>query len=198
MPKLTILLFVEDRAQESFIKPLLARICREAGAEATISVRSASRGFGQVKHRLDQLLKDWQKGQQSLPDVIVAAADANSVGYNQRKREIQQAAGAPLADLLVVAIPDPHIERWLLLDSLAFKKVLGQGCPAPDRIYDKERYKQLFSDAVRATGVDPPLGGIEYAEELANAVNLQTLAGQDRGFESLWRDFRQALRRLAR
>ena len=197
MRKLTILLFVEDKAQEFFLKPLLARLSRDAGADVSISVRSASRGFGRVKQKLEQLFQAWRRDQHALPDLIVAAADANSVGYNQRRKEILDAAG-DLADHVVVAIPDPYIERWLLLDSQAFKEVIGQGCPAPDRVYEKERYKQLLSDAVRNAGIDPALGGLEYAEDLANALNFQTLANQDKGFENLCRDFRQALRRLTR
>jgi hypothetical protein len=55
-------------------------------------------------------------------------------------------------------VPDPHIERWLLLDSQAFKEVLHRGCSAPDQKCDRDRYKLLLDEAVRAAEVEPLLG----------------------------------------
>ena len=50
---------------------------------------------------------------------------------------------------VIYAIPDPHIERWLLLDSAAFKKVLDKGCSAPTQKCERGLYKRLLLQAVR-------------------------------------------------
>ncbi len=55
--------------------------------------------------------------------------------------------------ITIYAIPDPHLERWLLLDSAAFKHVLGRGCSAPDQKCEKERYKQLLIQAILEAGL---------------------------------------------
>ena len=47
-------------------------------------------------------------------------------GFLQREKEINQAT-SDLADRVIYMIPQPHIERWLFLDSEAFKKVIWQG-----------------------------------------------------------------------
>ena len=48
--------------------------------------------------------------------------------FQNEKAEINQVT-SDLADLVISMVPEPHIERWLLLDSEAFKTVFGKGCP---------------------------------------------------------------------
>ena len=79
-----------------------------------------------------------------------------------------------------------HIERWLLLDSSAFKRVLGKGCAAPDSKCGRDRYKQLLINAVRSAGLSPLLGGLEHAKNLINAMDLQRMANQDHSFGQLY------------
>ena len=86
------------------------------------------------------------------------------------------------------AIPDPHIERWLLLDSAAFKAVLGRGCDVPQQKCERRRFKRLLLEAVRATGVTPLLGGIEYTEPLVKAMDLRRLESADESLGRLLKD----------
>ena len=86
---------------------------------------------------------------------------------------------SPSQGWVIYAIPDPHIERWLLLDSGAFKTVLGKGCPAPDQKCERDRYKYLLLEAIRGAGITPLLGGIEHAEDLVKAMDLQYLEQAD-------------------
>ena len=53
----------------------------------------------------------------ALPDLLIVGRDANCQGYLKRGRNWSRPphCGCPV----VYAIPDPHIERWLLLDSAA-------------------------------------------------------------------------------
>lgn len=90
-----------------------------------------------------------------------------------------------MTDFTVCAVPDPHIERWLLLDSAAFKEVLGKGCPAPDQRCERDRYKQQLLQAIRDTGRTPLLGGMEHAESLINAFDIARIAHTDNSFGKL-------------
>ena len=88
------------------------------------------------------------------------------------------------------AIPDPHIERWLLLDSSAFKKVMGKGCSAPVQKCERDLYKKLLWEAMLNIGVTPPLGGIEYSDALVNAMNLERLERTEASLGKLLKELR--------
>ena len=91
---------------------------------------------------------------------------------------------------MILAIPDPHIERWLLLDGAAFKAVFGKGCDAPDQKCDRGRYKQRLIEAIYATGTIPRLGGIEYAEDIVEQININRAVRVDRSFRRFVADLR--------
>ena len=113
-------------------------------------------------------MRDLKRQGDLRPDLIVVATDANCKGLNERMREI---SGREEPAPMILAIPDPHIERWLLLDGAAFKTVFGKGCDAPDQKCDRNRYKQRLIEAIHATGTIPILGGIEYAEDIVQQIN---------------------------
>ena len=74
---------------------------------------------------------------------------------NERRKEFDQADSlAPI----VLATPDPHVERWLLLDGAAFRQVFGRGCDAPNLRCDRDLYKQRLVAAILAAGITPTLG----------------------------------------
>ena len=83
--------------------------------------------------------------------MIIVATDGNCKGFLERKRQIEEVVKS-FSGLVICAIPDPHIERWLLLDSAAFKKVLGKGCAAPTYKCQRDLYKQLLGDAIVDAG----------------------------------------------
>ena len=155
-----IALFVEDNAHREVVGALLRRLANESGLAVHLDWRSAIRGRGRVAQELKRFLNDLAR-QGGHPDLIVVATDANCNGLRQRIREVDPSATvSPVA----LAVPDPHIERWLLLDGAAFKAVFGKGCRAPDQKCDRGRYKHQLSEAIRANDIVPRLGGIEYAK----------------------------------
>lgn len=77
-------------------------------------------------------------------------------------------------------IPDPHIERWFLLDSEAFKNVYGMGCAKPDYKCERDRYKRILLNAIYQATKTPPIDGTERLEELVNAMDLQRIEQADR------------------
>lgn len=176
-----IVLFVEDVAHYEIIRTLLERLAVLHGVRIRLDWRNTRRGHGAVIGELRQFLRDLQRSIRRLPDLLIVATDANCKGYAQRVKEIRTAADLPeLSGLpIVCAVPDPHIERWLLVDSAAFKHVFGRGCDAPDLKCERDRYKQQLAQNIRRAGVAPSLGGVEFAADLMAALDLERAATLD-------------------
>lgn len=184
-----IALFVEDFAHKEFLAALLQRLAAEYGVTVHLDWRNARRGHGAVVTELRQFLRDLQWGRDALPDLVVVATDANCKGLVERMRQITEVTGK--VDVpAVCAVPDPHIERWLLVDSAAFKTVFGRGCNAPDQKCERMRYKKMLIDAIRASGVTPSLGGIEFADDIVAAMDLTRAAAADASLSRLIEDLR--------
>ena len=179
-----IVLFAEDHAHQAFLDPLLKRLAKEQGIDVKLVCLNARRGHGAVIKELKQFLRDLQRGYAGSPDLIVVATDANCKGLNYRVKEITDVTKS-VPGSVVCAVPDPHIERWLLLDSAGFKTVFGRGCNAPDQKCERHRYKKALIDAIRQAGVTPSLGGIEFAADLVSAMDLRRAAQADHSFERL-------------
>ena len=173
-----VALFVEDNAHRKVIGALLRRVADESGLTVRLDWRSAVGGRGRVVQELKRYLRDLTT-QGGHPDLIVVATDANCTGLQQRIREVDASAAV---SPVVLAVPDPHIERWLLLDGAAFRSVFGKGCDAPDKKCDRGRYKHQLFEAVRATGVVPQLGGIQYAEDIVQHMDIERTAQADPSF----------------
>ena len=188
-----IVLFVEDFAHRQIIGPLVERIAGEQAIAVRLDWRSAVRGHGQVSRELGAYLRDVDRQGEPWPHLIVVATDANCKGLNERAKEIGRRIGQAPAPV-VLAVPDPHVERWLLLDGAAFKAVFGQGCDAPDRKCDRDRYKRRLIKAIRGTGVTPSLGGIEYAEDIVRKMDVERAKQADKSFARFVDDLRTTFR----
>ena len=186
-----IALFVEDDAHQQVLGALVRRVATDCNVAVRLDWRSAVGGHGKVVAEFDDYMRDLRRQGSPSPDMIIVATDANCKGLNERAKEIGKPdAPAPM----VLAIPDPHIERWLLLDGAAFKAVLGTGCDAPDQKCDRGRYKQRLIEAIHAAGTTPLLGGIEYAEDIVRAMDIDRAARQDRSFKRFVGDLRDTFR----
>jgi len=136
-----IKLFVEDRGHEAFLQALVDRLATQYHLSIERSFPSARGGHGTVISKLKNYIADLKD--KGLPDLLIVAIDGNCKGYTVRKQEIEHALkGYP--GQVIYAIPDPHVERWYLLDSAAFKSALGKGCSAPAQKCDRDRYKRLL------------------------------------------------------
>ena len=188
-----VVLFTEDLAHDAFLKPLISRLASIHAIPVAIQPRSTRGGHSMVIRALRRYLRELRTGQSSPPDLLVIATDANCRTHQGRRREIE-AETEDFRDSVVCAIPDPHIERWLLLDSAAFKAVLGKGCSPPDRKCERRRYKRVLIEAVRDAGVTPLLGGIEHAEEIIQAMDLHRMEQADESLGKLLRDLNARFR----
>ncbi|WP_242529144.1 DUF4276 family protein [Methylacidimicrobium sp. B4] len=97
----------------------------------------------------------------------------------------------------MLAIPDPHVERWLLLDGEAFKKVLGKGCQTPDQKCDRGRYKDALNRAISDAGKTPLISSIEWARDIIDKMDLARAAGADPSLKRFLDDLRKALQEVA-
>lgn len=175
-----VALFVEDYAHRQFVGVLVERLARKRGIETRLDWRNALGGHGKVAQEFARYMRDLDRQGGRPPDLLVVATDANCEGPNARAQKFPDGVGPTP---LVRAIPDPHIERWLLLDGAAFKSAVGRGCDAPDLKCDRNRYKRLLIEAIRAAGIAPILGGIEFAEDIAREMSLTRAARADRSFK---------------
>jgi len=172
MPEIT--LFCEDSFHEKFIGALLRRFGSQYGVGVTSRFLSAQGGLPRMHSEFKGFLRDLSIQRQHLPDSIIVVVDANCQGYNGRKEVMDSVLAnySQFQRLVSYAIPDPHIERWMLVDPKAFQTVFGRGCTLPSIKCAKDEYKKLLRREIRESGIEAPLGGQEYAEDIVMAMNL--------------------------
>lgn len=170
-----ISLFAEDEAHEDFLTTLAQRFAETYRVEIEMTTYSVSGGYGRVISELKQYHRDLQSHQEALPHLILVGTDGNCKKLPEREQEIRQAISG-FTDFVISAIPEPHIERWLLLDAEAFKTVFGKGCPAPDKKCERDRYKRLLLNAILQAGSEPSLTNFGYVADIVNAMNFQRMA----------------------
>ena len=191
-----IALFVEDFAHQQVIGAFVTRIAEEFGIEANMEWRNATGGYSKVVGNLKNYLSDLRR-QGGSPDLILVATDANCKGLNERTKELKGQAGnqSDVLSPIIYVIPDPHIERWLLLDGAAFKAVFGKGCSPPDQKCERNRYKECLVEAILGTGISPILGGTEYAEDIVREMNIDRSARADKSFRRFMDELQNEFRR---
>ena len=187
-----ISLFGEDAGHELVLKALISRLSSEHHTDVRIASLSATGGVTKVHYEFGMYLRDVQRGRLSTPDLIVVATDGNCKGHTARRQEIEKAADPypSLSDLILYAIPDPHIERWLLSDPNAFRAALGRGCNVPHQKCERNYYKNALANEVRESGVKPILGGLEYADDITTNMNFATAEKNDPSLGRMVRELR--------
>ena len=191
MNSLTLVdLFVEDQAHEEFLKAMLGRIADEEQKKIRIRVRSARGGHGRALEELSLYQKSVQKApyEMTMPDIVFVAIDANCKRWNTARKEIEGKVEDTFKDRLVVACPDPHIERWYLADLDSFAQVVGVRPRLRKKKCLRDYYKSVLSKAVVDAGHPPTLGGIEFAEELAKAMDFYRAGKTDRSLKHFLED----------
>ena len=184
--------FGEDEGHRAFLVPLIERIASEYHVPIAVREYSVRGGFGKVEGKVGEYVRDLLRFEEDLPDLVVVATDANCSGFRKRRQKLEEAAER-IKDRVVYAIPDPHIERWMLIDAAAFKAVLGKPCSAPDQKCGRDQYKMLLSQAIREAGVTPLLGGMEHAEDIVREMDLRH-ASQGDDFGNLLQQLRAHFR----
>lgn len=149
--RLQVVLFAEDRAHRLFLVPMLRRLCEEAGAAARIRVLSARGGQAVAlrEYRTYQETRYVLLPDEPTPDLVVVAVDGNCSTFSATRKAVEDATDATIADRLVAACPDPHIERWFLADPPSLGRILGHTPTLGREKCERGHYKKLLMDALR-------------------------------------------------
>lgn len=191
-----MVLFAEDTGHELFVGALIRRVAAAEDVEVRVDVRNATGGQGRALVALRRYVSDLAAGRDAFVEVLVAAIDGNCHGYVERRREIEDAIGDRYPGRLVPAVPDPHVERWMLSDPRALAAALGTSTVAvdiPPYKCERGRYKAALRQAVNASGVVAPLGGAEYADDVVANLDLARV-GADPSLARFVDDLGAALR----
>ena len=148
------------------------------------------------------LIKDFladAKRRMHLPaDLLIVGSDGNCKGFAARRDEIKAVSANPPYPIVVTAVPDPHVERWYLLDPSALSKAAGiSKMPAlPAHKCEKDYYKQLLRSAFNNSSIIPLLGGTEYGPLVAAEMDLYAASKADHGFAEFIDGVKSWLKRL--
>ncbi len=193
--KRTIALALEDRAHEMVIGALLARIFSDEKQDLHHweLVVLSNRGGRSLERAYDYAKKCTRPGEAC--DLLVIASDANCSTFVEKRKQIEgrlkrYAGGTALA------LPDPHIEHWLLLDPKAFQRGVGipKGIVLPQYKCDKNYYKTKLNDLLQSNGIVPQFpGGIEFAPDIIKHLDMP-LARKDTSFNDFYTAVRACLR----
>jgi len=189
-------IFVEDRAHEAFLVPLLQRIAMEESISVLPRVRSARGGHGRAidELKLYQVLATRGFAGTTHPELLVVGIDGNCSPFTKARQAIRNATQAPFSALLIVACPDPHVERWYLADPESFKAVVGRVPRVGKKKCARGYYKNVLANTVRQAGHPPTLGGIEFGRELVNQMDLYRAGKNDRSLRAFVDELRSRLR----
>lgn len=196
--------FLEDVGQEAFLISLVSRIAGESGIVPAVLVhdpRSVVGGLGKAISELRRFLLDVRRGHVSPYDILIVAIDGNCQGYAAKRDEIRRVAEqAGYRGAIVCAVPDPHIERWYLVDVDSLRRVLETDVQpdVPANKCERGRYKAALRAVFRQARLIAPLGGAEYGSEIAASLNLYAVGKHDPGFKHFVDDLTAALSALAR
>jgi hypothetical protein len=166
------------------LRALVERLRAQHDVSLAVKATSVRGGHGRALTALQSYLENLSEGQEPVADLLLVAQDCNCQGYAARKAAIDKVV-AGYANPVLCAIPEPHVERWFLLDPAAFKAVFGKGCPAPDRKCERDRYKMLFAQAIQDAGITPLAGGLEFVENLVQAMHFERMEKSDPSFGKL-------------
>lgn len=191
---LTIDLFAEDVGHERLLSAIVQRVVSKYGKLAALKIRSARGGHAKALGELRLYLRALEKGVVQTPGILIVAIDTNCAGFPAKRAEIADVLEGHPQMTCVVACPNPHIERWFMADRQAFESVIGP-CPALGRVKcSKGEYKAKLAQAVAQAGYPSTLGGVEFADEIAEAMNFYWASKADHSLKAFLEELESAIR----
>ncbi len=190
-------LFVEDRAQEDLIGAFVERIAGEEQRGVRIRVRSARGGHPRALSELDLFQRTRHLSTAGArTDLLVVAVDANCSAFAAAREAVRGHIDESLEDRTVIACPDPHVELWYLADPDSFHEVVGARPVVGKRKCERDRYKSILRKTVRDAGQPGTMNGVEFAEELAQAMDLYRAGKNVKSLKHFLDELRARLRAL--
>lgn len=201
MDRLKIIYFLEDRAQEQFMLALVERIASEVSIPSRVLSPNviSGRGGSTVVKEFGKFVRDRRKAGVAGAAMIVVAVDGDCQGHAKKAAQLLKKLEPtdPFRDIVAFAIPDPHIERWYLIDQAALSRAAGltHGIAPPAYKCRRGHYKKLLREALRNQNV-PSYDGSEFGAEIArNISDLYEAGKQDPSFRKFVDDVKEILRR---
>jgi hypothetical protein len=166
--------------QEQMIKALIQRVATDMGVDEhayIIETRNGTGGIPAALRAFERYANDLEAGNESRPWVVVLAIDSDCDPAARRGELADLTARIATYCCLAVAIPDPYVERWYLLDLAALKDALGAGpAGAYPKTCDKTYYKRALVNAIEGAGLEARLGGYEWADVIVPQLDLYQAA----------------------
>ena len=192
-------LFGEDHAHEELIGAMIKRIFLEKNLYPLIRSRSVKGGYPKMLSELDTFQKLVQRKQMGLdiPDVLVVVQDTNCAGYNTTHKTLKERINYQIFPSVALACPDPYIERWFFADPESFHKVIGVGTALERKKCERNFYKQKLANEIRKGGHPIRFGGIEFASELVEAMDLYKARKNEETLNNFISELQEALARFS-
>jgi hypothetical protein len=186
-------LFTEDFAHQEFLEAAIRRIAAEEGINPSLALRWGRGGHARVATELGTYQLALRKNLIRKPDLLVVGIDANCRA-GKAKKAIEDLIEPGVAGRIVIACPNPHIERWYLADTERFYRVVGYRPTLTAAKCNRDEYKRMLVDAVIAGGNVPTLGGLEFARDLVSGLDPFKAGKADGALRHFWDEARGALR----
>lgn len=190
-------LIVEDTAQENVARALFRRLSREEGVRISIS-KSIKGGYGGVLTEIKGFQRALHKGAipAGSPDLLLVLGDSNCHNFQERKREIISIIDNNIFPFTVVGCPDPHIEKWLLIDQHALSIVFGVSSNISLDKCKRDYYKNELKRIIRLACWPMTQEGIEYSQDIIEKIDFIRAEKNDHSFKVFLSDLRSILRHL--
>lgn len=133
----------------------------------------------------------------TVPDLLVVARDANCSKFAKAYKEVDGKIDRAVFPEAVIACPDPHVERWFMADPSTFKQVVGAEVRPGTRKCTQDLYKAKLAGAVARAEIPSTLGGVEFAHDLVNAMDLYRAGKREPSLKHFVSDLTEAAKRLA-
>lgn len=192
-----IYLFVEDTAHEIVVRSLFRRLSAAEGVKVSFSV-AIQGGHGGVITGIKGFQSALKKGAipAGTPDLLVVLIDANCHDFQERKRETAGVIDSSVFPFFVIGCPNPHIEKWLLIDQHALSVVFGASLNIPLHKCDRDFYKNELKTIIQHAGWPITQGGIEYSQDIIAEVDFVRAEKNDPSFGNFISDLRSTLRTI--
>lgn len=192
-----VYMIAEDTAQESVARALLRRLSSEEGVRISIS-KAIKGGYGGVLTEIKGFQRALSIGAipAGSPDLLLVLGDSNCHSFQERKKEIISTVDNNIFPFIVVGCPDPHVEKWLLIDQHALSVVFGVSMDISLDKCKRDYYINELQKIIRLAGWPMTLEGIEYSQDIIGKLDFPRAEQNDNSFKEFISDLRLFLRNI--
>lgn len=193
-------LFCEDAGHELFVRAMVRRLERELRLRVSLRTQVARGGHGRVLTELrawQALVRKSPSLSRERPDLVLIVIDCNCKGWNPMRAEVERVLDKSQVSSVLIACPDPHIEKWCFADPGAMKRVVGLVPPSvPDKC-ERDLYKKLLRDTLAEAGAVSLTSEMEVAPDLVKEMDLFQAGKAEPSLKHLIEGLRSAFKLLA-